>query len=550
MKANKYIAILFSSLLLTACDDMLTTHGEGGLVDDDQIAQTVEANPERLNASVVGIYAPLKQPDGYFGSGRADDCGYPACALGQDMNSADMVNAVSGYDWFSVALEWSDRDPSYANPTLRLGLFYKVIFAANEVINTVPQDTKTPELRWSRGQAEAMRAFAYLSLAPYFQFNYADHKSDPSLPRLGVGDAFNNPRVSLEELYNEQILPDLLQAVADFKAGDGFQRSNKGQVDLKTTYGFLARAYLYMEEWAKAAAYADSALTTLGGSENYDGMPYTYEEIQNNPQFCNANDHNWIWGLLIPQELAGSDYATWPSQLASFSAEGYVAFAGIYRSINKLLWDKISTTDVRRSWWLDENRYSPYLENMSWDGASGMDLVKLVIPDVKKEMTAYSNVKFCGKSGCGSAYNDGDWCMMRVEEMMLIKAEGLAKSNKEGEGKAVLAKLMAERDPEYKQTCLDFGNEIWLQRRIELWGEGFAMADVMRLKKNVVRVVAGKKTNVPEDYQFNIAYGDPWMLMRFVQGELDNNPACKQNTGGSQPKTGYGAGLVDGVTNL
>lgn len=50
----------------------------------------------------------------------------------------------------------------------------------------------------------------------------------------------------------------------------------------------------------------------------------------------------------------------------------------------------------------------------------------------------YTNVKFGMKSGIGSATNDCDWCIMRVEEMMLIEAEGLAMSNQEGEAKSKL----------------------------------------------------------------------------------------------------------------
>lgn len=548
MKAYKYIIIAFSALSLAACDDMLTTHFEGSAQDDEYVQNTVNAISSRVNAAVSGMYQPLKQPLGYFGSSshRADDCGYVACAMGQDLNSADMVNIVSGYDWFSVALEWSDRDPSYANPQMRLGLFYKVIYNANDVLQSIPEGATDETLIYARGQAKALRAFSYLSLAPYFQFNYADNKDKPSVPLVTPGcDASNNPRVSVEELY-KNIIQDLTDAIADL---DGFKRDNKGVVDQQVAYGFRARANLYMEQWDAAAADADAALV------GYE--PYSLSEIQANPQFCHATDHSWMWALLLPQELTEAtgytSMATFPSQLASFSSSGYVCYGGIYRSINQLLWNKISKTDVRRQWWLDENLHSDYLDGLVWvDGDKsykGDEIPGAVIQDVKQKMDKYANVKFCGNSGCGAEYNDGDWCMMRAEEMILIKAEALAKGGNEAGGKAVLQQLMAQRDPNYKQTCSDFGDEVWLQRRIELWGEGFAMADVMRLKKNVVRYHPGEPTNVPEDYQFNIQYGDPWMLLRFVTREITNNPACEQNTGGLQPKTGDGAGLKDGVTD-
>jgi hypothetical protein len=76
------------------------------------------------------------------------------------------------------------------------------------------------------------------------------------------------------------------------------------------------------------------------------------------------------------------------------------------------------------------------------------------------------------------------------------------------------------------------------------------MSDIMRLKKNVVRYHEGdENSNVAEPYRFNVQYGDPWMLLRFVQGELTNNRGCSQNEGGELPEQGDGAGLTDGVTD-
>ena len=54
--------------------------------------------------------------------------------------------------------------------------------------------------------------------------------------------------------------------------------------------------------------------------------------------------------------ITGNDgLPSWPSQLGSFSSMSYTAGAGVYRRINPLLYDKISSTDVRKGWWVDEN---------------------------------------------------------------------------------------------------------------------------------------------------------------------------------------------------
>ena len=546
-----FTVVAFIAFSFSSCQD-LDLHYEGSKQDDEQITKTVAALPERVNSAVSGMYAILGKPDGYFQRGtkyRADDFGYPCIAIGQDLNSGDMTNVVSDYDWFTVALEWSDRTPTYANPTIRLGLFYRVLYAAKDVLSVIPDNTTNADLKYKRGQAKALRAFSYLSLAPYFQFKYKGNEDKPSLPMMKDGiDPRNNPRATLRELY-KSIIDDLTAAVADL---DGYSRPNKGIIDQRVAYGLRARAYLYMEEWANAAADADRAL------QGY--TPYTMSELTA-PGFNNAADHNWMWALLLPADLISSaNYATVPSQLGSFSGDSYVAYAGIYRSVNILLWNKIPTTDVRKNWWLNENKTSPYLEGLTWKDEAknitytGQAIATAAIADVKAPMDKYANVKFGQRAGIGSSYNYGDWCMMRAEEMILIKAEATAKAGNLPAGKQILETFVRTyRNPAYTSTAgqiADFENEVWIQRRIELWGEGFAMSDVMRLGKNVVRFHPGEETNVPESYRFNISHSDPWMLLRFVQGETTNNAGVVNNTGGTQPAQGDGSSLKDGATDF
>ena len=93
---------------------------------------------------------------------------------------------------------------------------------------------------------------------------------------------------------------------------------------------------------------------------------------------------------------------------------------------------------------------------------------------------------------------------------------------------------------------------MWKQRRIELWGEGFAMADIMRLGKNIVRVKTGVTTNFPDAYAFNVAADNEWLLMRIPQNETNSNvgiPTSANNSGGTLPQQGDGIGLTDGVTD-
>ncbi|MDR0294943.1 MAG: RagB/SusD family nutrient uptake outer membrane protein [Prevotellaceae bacterium] len=545
---HKYIIItVFTILCFTfpSCVDF-DKHYEGEAQDLSQIEDTENAVPARAEAALNGMYALLGRPGVCFPKNdplRADDFGYPALALSQDINAGIIITEVSGYDWFSVCSEFSDRIPNYANPTMRYSLPYKVIFATKGVLDAISDDTDSPDAIARRGQAKAMRAWAYLSLAPYFQFRYALDPSALSVPITVPGsDLNNNPRALLEDLY-AYILEDLDNAIADL---EGFVRPHKGQIVQSVAYGLRARAYMYMEKWVEAAADAEKALIGY--------TPYSITEVST-PTFYESSHKSWMWGIILPSSLIGETLLSWPSQIGSFSGSAYTAYA-VYRQINKRLYDKISDTDVRKGWWLNESKQSPLLNGLCWEPttiggvvytACDQDIVGLVIPDTKIAMPAYSNVKFGQRRGIGSPYNEGDWCMMRAEEMILIRAEALYKSGQQALGQAVLVDFVTTyRDPSYTLVG-NFENEVWMQRRIELWGEGFAMADAMRLGKNIVRFVQGQPTNVPEDYRFNIAANDPWLLLRFVNAELSNNMGVVQNTGGSQPNPGDGGGLTDGL---
>lgn len=75
-----------------------------------------------------------------------------------------------------------------------------------------------------------------------------------------------------------------------------------------------------------------------------------------------------------------------------------------------------------------------------------------------------------------------DNVFMRVSEMYLTEAEALAHLNKGTEAAIVLKDLMVNRDPSWNKASVTV-DDVYTQRRTELWGEGFALYDHLRLKK-------------------------------------------------------------------
>jgi hypothetical protein len=547
MKRINLIYFVWGCLALSSCSDINGIDSEGKQITGDQINETNKVIPARVEASIAGMYSYMGSTGAAFPTrdpARDDDGGFPTVCLSQDLNGADMVCADAGYNWFSVNSQYSDRTYSYANPYMRYAIFYNQLKLANSVIASVDSTTTNETLKAYLGQAKAARAFDYLCLAPYYQFSYATSSGSPCVPIVTekTTDFANNPRATVKAVY-AQIMSDLNSAITLLAKYD--RGSDKARINLQVAYGLRARANLYLGNWADAASDADKAMSGY--------TPYTRAEVSE-PGF-DVIDHDWIWGIDVTTTSVTHDGdATVASQLSSLSSNGYCSSAGVFKDINTLLYNKIPSTDIRKSWWVDANLHSDALSNISWGTATGDSIARLVLTDgTKVAFDPYTNVKFGIKAGIGSAVRNNDWPLMRVEEMIFIKAEGLAMSGNVGTGKQVLEDFVrTNRDPNYTctaSTATDLQNAIWFQRRVELWGEGFAMTDIMRLNKPVVRFHAGNKENWPDAFCFNMKVGDGWLLLRIPQQEVNSNTGIINNNDGTQPVSLQNGDLKDGVTD-
>ena len=542
MKTHIYISIAAALLIAASCDKMNQLEPQGGNSLTSQVLQTNQTVPSRINASFNGMFTKLGAPDSVFGSGRPDDWGFLMIGFSGDIEAADVVLVNSGYNWFSTCGALTSRNADYANPYVRYAAPYNEIAAANEVIRSYPEGTTDQAAIYNIAQAHAIRAFAYLNLAPYFQFGYAAGGRDLPCVPIVTEDTENfteNPRASVEEVY-QLIISDLTYAIDNL---EGYVRPNKSRIDVQVAYALRARAYLNMQEWALAAADAEKAL------EGYS--PATMAEVSK-PFLYDINEHNWIWGYDMQTDVAMENpYATSSAWLRSFSGDGYSAGTQVYSCCNSLLYDRIPDTDVRKGWWVNSELESPLLAGVTWDGVSGNAVGPLEIDNVKTPFLPYTNVKF-GMFTVGGTSNDEDWPFIRAEEMILVRAEGLVKSGQTQEGKAVLEDFVRTyRDPSYSADAggRTLEDEIWFQRRVELWGEGFSNPDTRRLNKPLVRFHEGTASNVPAAFRFNMPADDGWWLMRFTSSEKNTNLAIIDNTGGTQPVQDQYPDLRDGVTD-
>lgn len=546
MKNNKYTSVLAiaSMVALGACSDIDDIVPEGGTMLETQLKATTSIIPSRADATFSGMYTKLGDPlsFGRFASDRPDDFGFVMMAFSNDLEAADIVGQNNNYNWFSTCSELTTRNADYANPYIRYRGVYDEVARANDVIKAYGEITAetSAEIKYKVAQAYAIRAFCYLNIAPYFQFNYKTSSDKPCVPLVTetTTDFTNNPRAAVKEIY-DQIVSDLDFAIANL---DGYTRPDKSKIDKQVAYGLRARANLDMGKYAEAAS--DAAAAAQGYT------PASMAEVST-PSFYNITDHNWLWGYDMTMDVAKAfPYATSSSWIRSFSANGYSAGTGTYFCINNLLYDKIPDSDVRKGWWVDADLNSPLLDGLTWGSLKGQQIATEEIADEKMIFLPYTNVKF-GMYTIGGTTNEEDWPFMRVEEMLLIQAEGLIKSGQTAAGVQVLNDFVRTyRDPQYnaEATGRKIEDEVWFQRRVELWGEGFSNSDTRRLGKPLVRF-HGSDSNWPEAFRFNMTADDGWWLLRFCTDELNTNLAIVDNEGGASPVSGQNASLRDGVTD-
>ena len=546
MKNNKYTSVLAiaSMVALGACSDIDDIVPEGDTMLETQLKATTSIIPGRADATFSGMYTKLGDPlsFGRFASERPDDFGFVMMAFSNDLEAADIVGQDNNYNWFSTCSELTTRNADYANPYIRYRGVYDEVARANDVIKAYGEITAetSAESKYKVAQAYAVRAFCYLNIAPYFQFNYKTSSDKPCVPLVTetTTDFTNNPRATVKEIY-DQIVSDLDFAIANL---EGYTRPDKSKIDRQVAYGLRARANLDMGKYAEAAS--DAAAAAQGYT------PASIAEVST-PSFYNITDHNWLWGYDMTMDVAKAfPYATSSSWIRSFSANGYSAGTGTYFCINNLLYNKIPESDVRKGWWVNTDLYSPLLDNLTFGQLKGQQIATEQIDDVKLIFLPYTNVKF-GMYTIGGTTNEEDWPFMRVEEMLLIQAEGLIKSGQTAAGVQVLNDFVRTyRDPQYnaEATGRKIEDEVWFQRRVELWGEGFSNSDTRRLGKPLVRF-HGSDSNWPQAFRFNMTADDGWWLLRFCTDELNTNLAIVDNEGGALPVSGQNASLRDGVTD-
>lgn len=464
------IAIFAVGLLgLTACDQTIDKSPEqsisSNLVFDDASG---------ARAALTGAYDGL-QHNGVFG-------GFPVMAA--DFTTSNVTFSGSFTDWnnaeaFNVTAEhfptenlWSDH--------------YDAINRANLVIDNVPtvDDLSASEKDDLIGQAKFIRALLYFDLVRWFArpYNPGGNNDHPGviLATDGVRTTapdFNKPRAPVADIY-AQIRSDLTDAINRLEVKAARKRAGQASAN-----ALLAKVSLYQGRWDEAARRAQTVIETSG----FNLVPSVTEPYQN-------------------------------------EASAEIIFAVSFSSI-----DNTGVNDFPSSFYLpsalggrgDANPPQGFIENAD-DGDLRVTVGQVERAEVNGPGLLYVQDGDIWTNKWTQPSLGDDFPVLRVGEMYLIRAEGLAR----GSGSAADARThvnavrnragLPDVDPSLSgQALID---EIIKQRRYELAFEADRRHDLQRLG----RVLNSGSGSAPP--------GDPQRILPIPQREIDVNDALDQSS--------------------
>jgi starch-binding outer membrane protein, SusD/RagB family len=485
-KIKFFSALLLTTAVLSCKKDYLDTRPS-----ESPSEQEVFSTTAKVASALDGAFKTMFafSPGG---SARHDDYGQKSWDLANDLMGNDVTIHTSAYGWYNADYQYTEwlRVETNRRSDQAWFYYYNIIRQANTILNnTDGASGPATEKEQLKGEAHVLRAYAYFYLINYYQQTYKGNESKPGVPlNLVPADVLEGkPRGTVQGVY-DVIAADLTKAE---ELLTGKTRSSKVHIDLSVVRGLQARVALLKEDWATAATKANAA------RQGYTLM--TAATYPTRSAFSSISNAEWMWGSLIPSAEA-TIYASFFSHV-DITNNGYAGL-GAQKKITKALYDQIPAGDVRKT-----------VFKAPGTGTTAN-------PD-------YNQLKFQVPTPSSWA---ADYLYMRASEMYLIEAEALARSGQEATAKTVLTTLVQARYPAYNISALSgtaLLAEILLQRRIELWGEGWSLIDIKRTHAGLNRPTGAGNHGSPNlnPQTLTLPDADPKFLMRIPQRELDLNPS-------------------------
>ncbi len=449
MNIKKLLLIFFAVLTTYSCQDEF--------IDDPAPTSGISealvfSNRSMVDSFLAGMGRRLRRQ---FTS--VDSNGINAMYYARNVKGNDIIQRQT---WFGFDHDNDNREPNYRRTKFSWEFPFYMINQANIAIKGIKESKLGQKDKDETiAQALTIRAFWYFQLAlefcPAYSQSTPSSEEAPPIYTLPVADG--GPMSKLSEMY-DLILDDLTTALATASSS----RIDKSYYNKDVINGILARVYLTTEEYAKAAEHAAAARVgyTLNAAEYTNG----------NSTMSNSE---WIWAM--PQRSDQSNY--YYGAPHSFADHYTTSYSATF--FNTDFTSLFTSTDVRN---IFRNAYR--------------------VPETSYRARISRKWTFTFAS---------DHILMGSPEMMLIEAEGLARTGNDSGAAALLFELQKNRDSAATasgntgQALID---EILLEKRKECYGDAPAVEwfDAKRLGKGIPRTgnarLKGKSALQPNDKRF------------------------------------------------
>ena len=459
-------------LITSSCSDILDVQPRQSI--DSATALSTE---DALNAALNGVYDRLQSTNIY---------GRDLIAIPEALSDNGRATNKSG----RLFAEYQNQANSHF---IVWQTAFQAINQINLILEAIPKVTTLSATSKNslEGQASMLRGLMYFELArcygyePTVAVKESDRGSVPIMKTgvLDLAQIDRLPRASINEVY-DFIYADFTNAVSKLSSVTlSTNYANKGAAN-----ALFSRIALYRGDYANAIKYANDALASgIGAFQTKDNYVAAWR-VANHPEamFQIVYQANENVGVNTSLQTTYTTLVTLGNTAATGGFGDLVPTASLLAAFE--------TGDVRR--------------NLYEKGTAGRGTAEI-------ECT-----KFFGRSG---AVNLDNIPVIRISEMYLNRAEGLALTGKETEALADVNRIRtrAGLDPKTGLTGKALIDEIALQRRVELAFEGHRFFDLKRRGQDIIKAAPVQ----------SLAYTDFRILAPIPTREIQANSNLKQNVG-------------------
>ncbi len=492
MRLLKYLSICVVGLIgFTSCEDEYLETSPTDAYGFDFVFSTADNGMVALNGIHRAMFTQYNSTQNQSGQNSLN--------IVMDMLGEDLVQTAAGNGWFNSDYKWTNhRNVNGSLPFFAYQFYYKIISNANTIIAQIDNTSGDPLLKAQvKGEALAYRGWAYYSVVQLFAKRYdaATASNTLGVPLLTAPTSEPQPRATVDAVY-KQIIADLEASIAILETP--FKAYNKSHFTAAVVNGIRARVALTMGDYVAAKTFARTAITKSGAT--------LMSAAQYKAGFNDASNPEWMWASIMIPDQTTYFYSFFAYMSYNFNSSNIRSNP---KAINSNLYAMIPADDVRKTMW----EPAPTAANFP-------------LPSTAYARKPYMNRKFAVKDPSSSV---GDILYMRVAEMYLIEAEAKAHLG-EADAANVLFDLVSKRNPSYtlsSNTGEALVQEVLIQRRIELWGEGFRFLDLKRLNLALDRT--GSNHNATLATMMKVPAGDNAWQFLFPMDEVNSNPHIKEN---------------------